>query len=97
MSYADREDFPTWGNSHGADFEADTWTFKMVGDKYEVSKGPYALIHNDDFDAMMHELNDVTTRLRRAEELLRPLADSFNALTDNERERIAKFFDPKPL
>jgi hypothetical protein len=101
-SIVDRENFPVWANSHSADFDTDTWTFKLCGDRYEVSKGPYALIHNDDFDALMHEIHDANTRLLKAQALLRPWLNGDCPMgLDNSfkewRESVEDFFDPKPL
>jgi hypothetical protein len=93
-SVVDRPDFPTWGNSHGADFEADTWTFKMCNERYEVSKGPYALIHNDDYDCIMHEISGYRARIDHAERLLRNLREQ---VEPHEQEKIDSFFDPAPL
>jgi hypothetical protein len=101
-SVVDRPDFPTWGNSLEADFEADTWTFKLCNDRYQVSAGPYALIHNDDYDAMMHEISAARERIKRAENLLRPWlnGDCPQGLDDSFkwwREEVESFFDPEPL
>lgn len=92
----DKPNFPFWGNTYEADFEADTWTFKMCNERYEVSKGPYALIHNDDYDAMMHEISAERERVKRAEQILRSLRQ-LTSLCDYDKEMIDKFFDPAPL
>lgn len=54
----DRVDDPMWGNTYEADFDANTWTFRMVGNDWEVSKGPYALLHNDDYDSLNWRLSN---------------------------------------
>ena len=72
-----------------ADFEEMTWTFS-IGSGNQVAGGRYAVLPTDEFSKL-------TRKLAHAEGLLRPLVGSFNALTDEQRERIEKFFDPEPL
>lgn len=85
----------TWGKSDSADFGNETWTFKMVGDDWAVSAGPYALLHNDEYDDMMHVVSDAKDRIEHAESILRQVCDL--STDDKLRERALKFFDPKPL
>jgi hypothetical protein len=59
-------DEPMWGNSAEADFEEDTWTFKMCGDDWVVSAGPYAILHNDDYQALVTEIKSLRHDLERA-------------------------------
>ena len=101
-SVVDKADFPMWGNSAEADFVSNRWTFVMCGDRYQVSAGPHALIHNDDYDAMMHEISRARERVKLAEELLRPwLGGDCPPGLDNSfkdwREAVDAFFDPEPL
>ena len=94
-SVVDRPDFPNWAISQVADFEAHTWQFKMCREHYEVSPGTYALIHNDDYDAMMHEISNTRQRAKRAEELLRQWLNGH--LDDGFKERVESHFDPEPM
>lgn len=94
-SVVDKPDFPTWATSVEADFVENTWLFKMCNDRYEVSAGTYALIHNDDYDAMMHEISDARYRIKRAEALLREIAE-VGPLSPKHKELVDSFFDPEP-
>jgi hypothetical protein len=93
-SVVDKPDFPTWATSVEADFTENTWLFRMCNDHYEVSAGTYALIHNDDYDAMMHEISAARERIDHAKRLLNHLREQ---VPPHEQEKIDSFFDPEPL
>lgn len=75
--------------SQEADFEKMTWTFGLQI-SHSVTGGHFCIIPVLPFTKAM-------AKLSYAEELLRGLVDKHEAMTDYERERIAKFFDPEPL
>lgn len=96
--YVNGIESPTWGKSLEADFEKGTWTFQMVGDDWTVSAGHYVLLHNDEYDAMMHERASLQDRVKHAEELLGEWMKGNPADRDLTKwmERVFRFFDPKP-
>lgn len=72
-----------------ADFGELTWTFRLQPTN-RVAAGNFVV-------SPVHQFMLMQAKLTQAEGLLRWVRDKGEPLTLNDRERIAKFFDPEPL
>ena len=86
---------PMWGISAEADFESNRWTFRMVGDDYEVSAGSYALVYNDDWQCLVNRLERAERKWADAGKLLRRVQEE--GVSEKVSDAVESFFDPEPL